>query len=1130
MNCGAKLPEALATESEERKIVTVLFCDLVGFTALSDKADPEDVKATLRPYHARLVHEIERFGGTVEKFIGDAVMAVFGAPVAHEDDPERAVRCALRIIDGIEELNEAHPRLDLAIRLGINTGEAVVTVGGGREREGMVAGDVVNTASRLEKLAPVGGVVVGEATYRATKQLFEYQHLEPARVKGKSDLVPIWQAMAVRSRYGPGVVRRSGTSLVGREHELEVLKRNYTRASREGSVQLVTIMGEPGVGKSRLVREFFGFIDTLPEFVYWRQGRCLPYGEGITFWGLSEVVKAQAGILESDSLDEAAAKLEKAVEACVEDPSERGWLTSRLSPLIGLAPPDASGLAERAESFAAWRRFLEALAAVHPLVLVFEDIHWADEAMVEFLEQLVDWAHDVPMLVLTTARPELYERHTKWGGGKRNATTITLAPLTPEEMGRLIAALSPESDFPLQVQDVVRERAEGNPLYAEEFLAMMGDREVVSNEAASGAGAQTWDDLPFPGSIQSIIAARLDTLTAQQKSLLQDASVVGKIFWSGTLAAMSGLAEADVRDLLHQLTRKELVRPARSSSVRDEAEYSFWHILIRDVAYGQIPRATRSRKHRAAADWARLTAGERATDVAELVAYHYWQALELARAAGRTEEAAALEDPTRRFTVMAGDRTFGLDVARARAHFVRALGLLPQGHAERGRLLAKAGEAAARMGRFPEAKDAYEGAIEELSSQRDNVGAGDAMVKLSNLLWHRGETAASREILTRGIGLLEGDEPGPELANAYTESAAHMAVQGELGQSVQLFDRALAHMRTHGLHEQVPRALGFRGAARWELGDPGGLDDLREALDGAERLGLGRDAARIRSLLASTLWLMEGPEHALDVAMTGVELAERRGNVDMAMAMRAEMLGPLFDKGDWDQLLRIANEVIKWSGTNGEGYFAVVAECYKAHVLVFRGDVATAVTLTESFLPLARQIGDPQVLVAALAVAALCRRARDEFDASMAIIRELEELLASRATWYVTQYIVDIARVCASAQEIERVERLLEGQQVRAQRLALSVLAARAVIQESRGQSDAASETYRKAAEGWRAFGFDLEQGQATLGAGRTLLQQGRVEGVAALRGAREIFTRLQAEPLVTETDRWLARASVATT
>lgn len=1128
MTCGAELLPTYPPEAEERKVVTVLFCDLVGFTALGDKADPEDIKATLRPYHARLLHEIERFGGTVEKFIGDAVMAVFGAPVAHEDDAERAVRAALRIIDGIEELNETDPGLQLAVRIGINTGEAVVTVGG-PEREGLVAGDVVNTASRLEKIAPVGGVVVGEPTYRATKDLFEYEQLESARVKGKSDPVRIWRALAVRSRYGPGVVRPSRTMLVGRENEMEVLKRSYSRAARERSVQLVTIMGEPGVGKTRLVREFFAFIDTLREFVYWRQGRCLPYGEGITFWGLSEIVKAQSGILESDSPDEASVKLAGAVEACVEEASERERLVGRLSPLVGLAPADGPGLTERAESFAAWRRFLEALATVRPLVLVFEDLHWADEAMVEFLEQLVDWSHGVPMLVLCTARPELYERYTRWGGGKRNATTLTLAPLSDDDMERLISALSPGSGVPVEVQDVVRERADGNPLYAEEFLAMLGDRELTPGEVPWGGGLDARVDMPFPGSIQAIIAARLDTLSAQQKALLQDASVLGKVFWSGALSAMSGLDQAAVREILHELTRKELVRPARNSSVKDEVEFAFWHILIRDVAYGQIPRATRGRKHRAAAEWAGHTAGDRAADVAELVAYHYSQALELARAAGRKEEAASLEDETRRFTTMAGDRTFGLDVARAREHYVRALELLPQGHPERGRVLAKAGEAAARTGRFPEAKEDYEAAIDELRSQGDHLGAGDAMVKLSNLLWHRGETAASRGILTEAIRLLEREAPGPELANAYTESAAHKAVQGELDGAVKLFDRALALARQLGLEEQVPRALGFRGAARWEMGDSGGLDDLRDALSLAEKLGLGREAARIRSLLASTLWLMEGPGKALEVARTGVELAERRGNVDMAMAMRAEMLGPLFDQGDWDQLLRVANQVVRWSGTNGEAYFGVVAQSYRAHVLLCRGDAGVAASLAQGFLPLARQIGDSQVLVSALAVAALCHRARQENAAAIDVVRELEEVTRSRPRWYLTQYIVDIARVCASAQEIDRAERLLQGLEVRARRHTLSVLAAQAVLQEALGQLEAASESYHQAADGWREFGFDLEEGYASLGAGRSLLQLGRSEGSEPLKQARTIFARLQAEPLVIETDRWLEQAIVAT-
>ncbi len=322
-------------------MVTVLFCDLVGFTSSSDQADPEDVRARIRPFHARLRTEIERFGGTVEKFIGDAVMAVFGAPVAHEDDPERAVRAGLRILEGIEELNEADPGLELQVRIGITTGEAVVALGARPEQgEGMVTGDVVNTASRLQGVAPTGALVVGDQTYRATSDVFDYEPLDAVTVKGKSEPIPIWRAVAARSRFGTDLTRTHATAMVGREAEVTILKAAFDKAVRDRSVQLVTVVGGPGVGKSRLVAELFAHVDSTPDPVRWRQGRCLPYGEGITFWALGEIVKAEAGILESDSPETAAQKL----DGVLLEGTDREWLRQRLLPLIGL---DASSTAER---------------------------------------------------------------------------------------------------------------------------------------------------------------------------------------------------------------------------------------------------------------------------------------------------------------------------------------------------------------------------------------------------------------------------------------------------------------------------------------------------------------------------------------------------------------------------------------------------------------------------------------------------------------------------------------------------------------------------------------------------------------------------------------------------------------
>ncbi|MGB2953501.1 MAG: adenylate/guanylate cyclase domain-containing protein, partial [Gaiellaceae bacterium] len=583
--CGASLAAEAPPAREERKVVTVLFADLVGFTARAEQLDPEDVRALLSPYYTRLRAELERHGGTVEKFIGDAVVALFGAPVVHEDDPERAVRAALAIRDWIRDQEE-----DLQLRIAVNTGEALIALGGAAEGEGMASGDVVNTAARLQAAAPVNGILVGETTYRATRHAIEYRDAEPVTAKGKAQPVRVWEAMRARARIGVDLLRGVRTPLVGRERDLDVLKDALARARQQRSPQLLTLVGEPGIGKSRLVFELMQVVEAEPELIRWRQGRSLPYGEGVSFWALAEMVKAEAAILETDSPDQVADKLHAAVEAVLSEQGEAQWVEGHLRALVGVGVEAELGAERRREAFAAWRRFLEALAHERPLVLVFEDLHSADDSLLDFVDHLVDWASGVPVLVLATARPELLERRSGWGGGKPNAATLTVTPLSDEETHRLIAALMQQPLMAVETQTELLASAGGNPLYAEQYVRML-------DEYASA------DQLPLPETVQGIIAARLDLLSTDEKRLIQNAAVVGKVFWSGAAGAIDRSEPWRTEEQLHALERKEFVQRAQDSSVAGETEYTFRHLLVRDVAYGQIPRAARVAKHRAAAAW-----------------------------------------------------------------------------------------------------------------------------------------------------------------------------------------------------------------------------------------------------------------------------------------------------------------------------------------------------------------------------------------------------------------------------------------------------------------------------------------------------------------------------------------------
>src|SRR5918999_3827041 len=433
--CATPLEEPRAAR-EERKVVTVLFCDLVGSTAQAERLDPEDVRALLSRYHERLRAELERFGGTVEKFIGDAVMALFGAPVAHEDDPERAVRAALAIREWAQEEG------DLQVRIGVTTGEALVALGANPQAgEGMASGDVVNTAARLQAAAPVDGILVDEITFRATERVISYRERTAVEAKGKTEPILVWEALEAKARFGVDVRQIGRTSLVGREAELAALVGALDRARGGREPQLVTLVGEPGIGKSRLVWELFQRLEQEPELTRWRQGRSLPYGEGVAFWALAEIVKAEAGVLDTDDAARAEAKLRETVEALVPDPGDADWLVGNFRPFVGLEVEGGLRGDRGGEAFAAWRRFLEALADDRPLVLVFEDLHFADDGLLDFVDYLVEWASGVPLLVLCTARPELVVRRLGWGGGKVNSSTILISPLSEEDTARLVHAL-----------------------------------------------------------------------------------------------------------------------------------------------------------------------------------------------------------------------------------------------------------------------------------------------------------------------------------------------------------------------------------------------------------------------------------------------------------------------------------------------------------------------------------------------------------------------------------------------------------------------------------------------------------------------------------------------------------------
>jgi class 3 adenylate cyclase len=552
--CGAALstppasvPGALGPRQSqsiaERRLVSVLFADLVGFTTLSEHRDPEEVRDLLSRYFERCRTLIERYGGTVEKFIGDAVMAVWGTPVAREDDPERAVRAGLALTQEVAALGDELRMPDLRVRAGVLTGNAAVELGA--ESEGMVLGDTVNTASRLQSIAAPGSVLVDDVTRRASEAAIAYEDSGTHQVKGREQPVRAWTALRVVA--GAGGARRSAgleAPFVGRERELQTIVEAGEVSAHEGHARHVAVVGEAASGKTRLLWEFFKYLDGIEEERYWHQGRCLSYGEGVAYWALAEMVRARARIQEEDDPAAAREKLRAAVETHVPDERERRLVEPRLAHLLRLEErPDA----DRADLFSGWRLFFERMAAAYPVILAFEDLQWADGGLLDFIDYLLEWSADFPIFVITLARPELMPRRPSW-------MPLKLAPLEPRAIATMLDGLAP--GLPEELVAEIGRRAEGIPLYAVETIRMLQDRGVLVQEGARYVVAGDVSDLEVPETLHALVASRLDGLSAAERSLLQDASVLGQSFTAAAAATLSGLQETDVRDVLDGLVAK----------------------------------------------------------------------------------------------------------------------------------------------------------------------------------------------------------------------------------------------------------------------------------------------------------------------------------------------------------------------------------------------------------------------------------------------------------------------------------------------------------------------------------------------------------------------------------------------
>ncbi len=905
--CGAALaPSAPAQPREapepaaERRLVSVLFADLVGFTSLSESRDAEDTRELLSRYFDACRRLIELYGGTVEKFIGDAVMAVWGTPTATEDDAERAVRAALDLVVAVTALGDEVGAPDLRARAGVLTGEAAVTIGA--EGEGMVAGDLVNTASRIQAEADPGTVLVGEATRRATEQTVAYEDAGVHELKGKVGLTPLWRALRVVSG-ARGSLKSEGLEapFVGRDRELRQIKELFHACAEGGKAHLVSVTGIAGIGKSRLGWEFYKYFDGIAQITYWHRGRCLSYGEGVTYWALADMVRMRARIAEDDEPAAALEKLRATVEEHVSDPEERRFVEPRLAQLLGLAE---HGAREKQDVFAAWRLFFERLSEVYPVVMLFEDMQWADASLLDFVEYLLEWSRDHPIYVITLARPELLERRPTWGARQRNFTSTFLEPLPPAAMEELLDGLVP--GLPETVRGKILARAEGVPLYAVETVRMLLDRGALRQEGAAYRPTAEIGDLDVPPTLHALIAARLDGLPPEERRLLQDASVLGKSFAGPALIALAGHGGAELEPLLVSLVRKEVLGVQADPRSPEHGQYGFLQDLVRHVAYETLSKRERRARHLAAATHLE-SAFQDEDEIIEVIASHYVAANE---AAPDADDGGEVREKARAALVRAGDRAESLGAAgEAQRYLEQAAGLSVEGR-ERAALLERASRLAFYAADYDAAARLAEESIGLYRAESETHAAARVSSRLALVERWQGHFDEAVERMERAFDVLAGDEPDEDLALLAGRLGGAYFFRGDVERALERVELAIEIGESLGAAEVLTEAFNTRAMIAQGGGRPEeSIAFLRQGLEIAKANDRGEEMSTLNFNLSDRTFHRDRYEEALGYLRDGLEVARRRGSRPGEWAFLAEMTYPLYMTGRWDDALAAAAEI-----------------------------------------------------------------------------------------------------------------------------------------------------------------------------------------------------------------------------
>jgi len=1105
--CGVRLHgEAAApatTPEAERRLVSVLFGDLVGFTPLSEDRDPEEVRELLSRYFDTVRRVIERYGGTVEKFIGDAVMAIWGTPIAREDDAERAVRAGLELVEIVAALGGEVGAPELAMRVGVVTGEAAVTIGA--EGQGMVAGDLVNTASRVQSAAESGTVLVGERTRRASEAAIAYEDAGEHELKGKSEPVPLWHASRViASRRGEGRATGLEAPFVGREGEMRLIKDLFHAASDERKARLVSIFGIAGIGKTRLSAEFERYIDGLVGDVYWHRGRCLAYGEGIAYWALAEMVRMRAGIAEQEPPEVAARKLHETLERHLLDADERAWVEPRLAQLLGLAEETS---AEREDLFAAWRLFFERLAEQNPTVLVFEDLQWADTALLDFIDYLLEWSRTHPLFVLALARPELSERRAGWGGTKRDFTSIALEPLSDEAIDDLLAGLVP--DLPEELRARIRERAEGIPLYAVETVRMLVDRGLLGGDVES---------LEVPETLHALIAARLDGLEAVERRVIEDASVLGKSFTKTGLAALTGMDDHELGPILATLVRRDLLTLQADPRSPERGNYSFLQALVQRIAHDTLSRKEQKARHLAAARYFEESWGPEEAEIVEVIAAHY---LDAYRSDPEAPDAVEIRSAARTALARAGSRAASVAAnEQAGRYFEQAAELADEPIAQAA-LLEQAGVMAERSGRPAVGVELFERAISLFSAEDRAHAAARVEAKLASVLWDEGQIDTAAERVARSFEILRGDEPDEDLAMLGAQLARIHWFTGNPEAAVEPLEFALEIAESLFLPEVLSEALNTKNLLLVTTGrKEESLALLRHSLRLAQEHGLQSAAFRAQFNLSYHIAGNDNYEEAQQIDLEALELARRRGDRGWEWAFSGHMQQTNFMLGNWEELEETDEEIAERiaGGTRARLDMAAIFP----RVYINTGRPERLQRLIELLPEPSAEIQDTASHAVALSCHARAEgRHADALARADEVLAMLDDLgfehpMARFAFVDALEAAFELGDLDSVARRIEEVRRRRPADQ-----LPFQVATAdrfEALLAAHAGESEAAERKFRGAVALFRELSSPFYLAVVLLEHSEWLLETGQPdEAEPLLREAREIFERLGAAP-------WLER------